>query len=301
VKTGAPVSDSVAQRTTLANSVAGRATLFNSVAGRATLWSSVARPSTLARSVEGHALDGNSNDGEGSACDDNGDDEEKPPPPPNGSQLANSGLDSIEAMPTQSCGGDPVSQTPLDRNELDPLVKIGALRVLRLPETVRTGKKNNQRLRKSSKKKLVNPRLSVVVDLDQWQEGMDIKRIVEWLQSARNQSLVSAVFDKTPVVLRAIADMSRRVLAKEDDGSAVTSLGVVFSTAVVNNCLHEIVQMRKRLHKPSTSVPPQRIAVRVHHQLPYYQDSLLFAMQDFYKLQKAHCARVDTYTWLQHD
>jgi hypothetical protein len=282
----------------LQSSVALPSTLVNSVADRATLQPSVAPLPTLVTSFFNQAFDECSNDE--SECVGDKDDEEEPPPLA-GAQRTDPGTGTTEANLTQMCDGDPVSQTPLNQEEVEALVKMGALRMLRLPEPVQTGRKNNQRLRKSSKKKLVNPRLSVVVDLDQWQVGVDIKQIVQWLQFARNQSMVAAVFDKVPVVLRAIADMSRRVLAKKDDGSAITSLSVVFSTAVVKNCINEMALMRKRLHKPSTSVKPQRLAVRVHHQLPYYQDSLLMAMQDYYKYLQIHRARSETYTWLQQD
>lgn len=118
-----------------------------------------------------------------------------------------------------------VSQTPINPLEVKKLEQTGFLMVLRLPPPIHAGKKNNQR---KSTKKLALPRTEVVLAIEDWNKGVSINDIAHWLQFSRNQDMVAVIFQQTPVVLSSMADISRKVIVADDDGSSENCLGVVF-------------------------------------------------------------------------
>ncbi|RLN02859.1 hypothetical protein BBJ28_00021202 [Nothophytophthora sp. Chile5] len=188
----------------------------------------------------------------------------------------------------------------VERNDIrSPDVIRGDLRLvdMKLPPPIHAGKKNNTR-RRGSTKKMKQPRPAVSLEVDQWNNGVPVEDVTEWLRRITDFGFAGKVLKKYPPVFTKRNHIQTVPKVFGAGGSAVKALCVIFHEKVLEKCKAALT----RAYKKPKIFPPTTLGyeLQLTGKTRYHQ-SLIQTMGEFYEAKQTYVNKTRTYEWLKSD
>ncbi|KAE8984413.1 hypothetical protein PF011_g20789 [Phytophthora fragariae] len=169
--------------------------------------------------------------------------------------------------------------------------------IFSLPKRIQSSKNNSRK--RGGTKQLKHPALAVEISIEEYSKGVPIGDVVAWLERSNNHDKIEKVLKLYPVVRNRPRDAMASVIVDASKArGAIMSIGVVFGYSIVQNAL---ATLRSDISISSMVYPRPRFALQLLPDKTPYHESLLWTMQEFYRLKLEYREYSKAVKWLSRN